>query len=123
MKNLIAEFNAYRQRMNEHLMGAENNKVLKRIFSTDANAYLDGALPVKTKEMLGLAASMVLRCDDCVKYHLIKCFENGLSREELFEVFGIANLVGGTIVVPHTRRALEFWDELEKGAVQNNQPS
>ena len=71
-----------------------------------------GALNVKTKELLGLVSSLVLRCDDCVRYHLIKCFENGVTGEELFETLAIANLVGGTIVIPHTRRAVEFWDEL-----------
>lgn len=106
------EFNQYRQKMNSRLLGAENNKVIKRIFNVDTNAYLEGVLPVKTKEMLGLVSSLVLRCDDCVRYHLIKCHENGMSEQELFEVLGIANLVGGTIVIPHTRRAVEFWDDL-----------
>lgn len=106
------EFNSYRQKMNDRLLGADNNKVIKRIFSVDTNAYLEGALPVKTKEMLGLVSSLVLRCDDCVKYHLIKCNENGMTEDELFELLGIANLVGGTIVIPHTRRAVEFWDDL-----------
>lgn len=106
------EFNAYRQKMNERLLSAENNKVIKRIFSVDTIAYTDGGLPVKTKEMLGLISSLVLRCDDCVRYHLIKCHENGLTEAELLEVLGVANLVGGTIVIPHTRRAVEFWDDL-----------
>jgi AhpD family alkylhydroperoxidase len=108
------EYNQYRQRMNDRLLGADNNKVLKRIFNVDTNAYLEGVLSVKTKEMLGLVSSLVLRCDDCVRYHLIKCHENGLTEEELFEVLGIANLVGGTIVIPHTRRAVEFWDDLKQ---------
>jgi AhpD family alkylhydroperoxidase len=108
------EFNQYRQKMNERLLSADNNKVIKRIFNVDTNAYLEGVMPVKTKEMLGLVASLVLRCDDCIKYHLIKCHENGMNEEELFEVLGIANLVGGTIVVPHTRRAVEFWDDLSQ---------
>lgn len=103
------EFNAYRSKMNKRILESDS-KVLKRIFSVDAIAYQNGRLDVKTKEMLGLVASMVLRCDDCINYHLIKCFENGVDREEILEVFGIANLVGGTIVIPHTRRALEFWD-------------
>lgn len=107
------EFNAYREKMNERLLSAENNKVLKRIFNVDTNAYLEGEMPVKTKEMLGLVASLVLRCDDCIKYHLIKCYENNMSDAELFEVLGIANLVGGTIVIPHTRRAVEFWYDLK----------
>jgi AhpD family alkylhydroperoxidase len=106
------EFNQYRQKMNNRLLGADNNKVIKRIFNVDTNAYLEGVLPVKTKEMLGLVSSLVLRCDDCVRYHLIRCRENGMSEQELFEVLGIANLVGGTIVIPHTRRAVEFWDDL-----------
>ncbi len=110
----LSEFNDYREKMNERLLSAENNKVYKRIVNVDTNAYLDGELPVKTKELLGLVASMVLRCDDCVRYHLIKCYENGLTEAELMEVMGIANLVGGTIVIPHTRRAIEFWDELNK---------
>ncbi len=107
-------FNQYRQKMNDRLLTAENNKVIKRIFNVDTNAYLEGVLPVKTKEMLGLVSSLVLRCDDCIRYHLIKCFENGMTEEELFEVLGIANLVGGTIVIPHTRRAVEFWDDLKQ---------
>ena len=107
------EFNRYRQKMNDRLLTADNNKVIKRIFNVDTNAYLEGAMPVKTKEMLGLVASLVLRCDDCIKYHLIQCHENGMTEAELFEVLGIANLVGGTIVIPHTRRAVEFWDDLK----------
>ncbi|PKP02124.1 MAG: carboxymuconolactone decarboxylase family protein [Bacteroidetes bacterium HGW-Bacteroidetes-9] len=106
------DFNIYRQKMNERLLSAENNKVIKRIFNVDTIAYTEGILPVKTKEMLGLISSLVLRCDDCVRYHLIKCHENGLTEAELLELLGIANLVGGTIVIPHTRRAVEFWDDL-----------
>ena len=86
--------------------------LIKRIFNVDTNAYMEGALDVKTKEMLGLVASMVLKCDDCIYYHLQECYEQGVTTEELMEVFGIANLVGGTIVIPHTRRAMEFWEEL-----------
>ena len=108
----IKEFNAYREKMNEKLLGQEN-KVLKRFFNLDTNTYQDGALPAKTKEMLGLVASMVLRCDDCIKYHLGSCYELGVSREELFEIFSVANIVGGSICIPHTRRALEYWEELE----------
>jgi len=115
MENPVNKFNEYRVRMNERLL-ASNEKTIKRIFNADTNAYLEGALPVKTKEMLGLVASMVLRCDDCIKYHLLQCHKNGVSREEIFEVFGIANLIGGTIVIPHTRRAIEFWDEIEKNS-------
>lgn len=111
--NAVDEFNAYRSRMNERILG-QDNLVLKRLFNLDTNTYAEGALPVKTKELLGLVASMVLRCDDCVRYHLGKCHEAGVTRDELFEVFAVANIVGGTIVIPHTRRAVEYWDELEK---------
>jgi len=108
----VKEFNEYRAKMNEKILGADN-VVLKRLFNLDTNTYAEGALPVKTKEMLGLVASMVLRCDDCIKYHLEKCRDNGVSTAEVFEVFAVANIVGGTIVIPHTRRAVEFWEELQ----------
>ena len=113
--NKVQEFNEYRSRMNEKIMAADN-KVIKRFFNLDTNAYQEGALDVKTKEMLGLACSMVLRCDDCIKYHLGKCHECGLSDEEIYEVFAIANLVGGSIVIPHFRRAVEYWEELKVDA-------
>lgn len=110
--NQVQEFNDYRSRMNEKIMAADN-KVIKRFFNLDTNAYQAGALDVKTKEMLGLACSMVLRCDDCIKYHLGKCHECGLTDEEVYEVFAIANLIGGSIVIPHFRRAVEYWEELK----------
>jgi AhpD family alkylhydroperoxidase len=109
--NAVEEFNAYRSKMNERLMGADN-LVLKRLFNLDTNTYEDGALPAVTKEMLGLVASMVLRCDDCIKYHLGKCYELGVSTPQVYEIFAVANIVGGTIVIPHTRRAAEYWDVL-----------
>ena len=112
MSDLVQEFNDYRSRMNERIL-SDNNKLIKRIFNLDTNAYMEGALDVKTKELLGLVASAVLRCDDCVKYHLETCYKEGLSKEEVTEALGIATLVGGTIVVPHLRRAYEFWDALE----------
>ena len=112
MPNQLDEFNAYRTRMNEKLLSADN-KLIKRIFNLDTNAYSAGALDVKTKELLGLVASAVLRCDDCVKYHLESAHEVGASKEEVMETLGIATLVGGTIVVPHLRRAYEFWELLE----------
>jgi AhpD family alkylhydroperoxidase len=112
MNQAVKDFNDYRERMNKKILDADN-LVLKRLFNIDANAYKDGALTSKTKEMIGLAASLVLRCDDCVKYHLGKCHELGLKREELFEVLAVCNLVGGTIVIPHTRRAVEYWDALD----------
>lgn len=111
--NTIEEFNEYREKMNQKIL-SQDNLVLKRIYNIDTNAYMEGALDSRTKELLGLVSSMVLRCDNCIKYHLLKCFELGFNKTEIFEVFAIANLVGGTIVIPHTRRAVEFWDELEK---------
>mgnify|MGYP001376006412 CR=1 FL=1 len=111
MADLIQEFNDYRSKMNELLM-SKDNLVLKRLFNLDTNTYAEGALSVKTKELLGLVASMVLRCDDCIKYHLGKCKEQGCSTEEVYEVFAVANIVGGTIVIPHTRRAAEYWEAL-----------
>ena len=112
MGEKVDQFNEYRTRMNDRILSADN-KVVKRIFNVDTNAYTEGALSVKTKELMGLVASLVLRCDDCVRYHLLKCKENEVTEEELFEVLGIATLVGGTIVVPHMRRAIEFWDDLK----------
>ena len=112
MSEIIQEFNDYRSKMNEKLL-ADNNKIVKRIFNLDTNAYAAGALDVKTKELLGLVASAVLRCDDCVKYHLETSFKEGVSKEEMMEAMGIATLVGGTIVIPHLRRAYEFWEALE----------
>ncbi len=116
MSDIVNEFNDYRSRMNEKLLG-DNNKVIKRIFNLDTNAYAAGALDVKTKELLGLVASMVLRCDDCVKYHLETCHKEGISKEEMMESLSIATLVGGTIVIPHLRRAYEFWEALEENVM------
>jgi AhpD family alkylhydroperoxidase len=116
--SLVEEFNDYRKRMNERIM-TYDNKVIKRFFNLDTNTYMEGALDVKTKEMLGLVASMVLRCDDCIKYHVGKCYEEGLTDEQIMEVFSIANLVGGSIVIPHFRRAVEYWEELkERGSAE-----
>lgn len=111
MADQIEEFNDYRRRMNEVIL-AKQNKVINRLFNLDTNTYADGALPAKTKEMLGLVASMVLRCDDCIKYHLGKCHELGVNTEEMYEIFAVANIVGGTIVIPHTRRAAQYWEAL-----------
>jgi len=114
MANLIEAFNDYRSRMNDLIL-SKNNLVMKRLWNLDAHTYADGALSAQTKEMLGLVASMVLRCDDCIKYHLGKCHELGVTTDELYEIFSVANIVGGTIVVPHTRRAAEYWDALQAG--------
>ena len=112
MADLVADFNDYRAKMNAKLL-ADNNLIIKRIFNLDTNAYAAGALDVKTKELLGLVASAVLRCDDCVKYHLETAHKAGVSKDEVMEALSIATLVGGTIVVPHLRRAYEFWEALE----------
>lgn len=111
MSDQINDFRQYRAKMNDRLLGTKD-KVIQRIYSLDTLTYQDGALDSKTKEMLGLVSSMVLRCDDCIKYHLEKCFELCVTTPEILEIFGIANLVGGTIVIPHTRRAMEYWDLL-----------
>mgnify|MGYP001142540259 CR=1 FL=1 len=111
MSSLVKEFNDYRTRMNEVILSKEN-LVIKRLWNLDTNTYAAGALDVKTKELLGLVASMVLRCDDCIKYHLGKSHELGITTEQMYEVFAVANIVGGTIVIPHTRRAAEYWEEL-----------
>ena len=113
--NIVDDFNAYRSRMNEKLL-EDNNKIVKRIFNLDTNAYMEGALPKKTKELLGLGNSMVLRCDDCVRYHLEECHKLGISKEEVVEAMSISLLVGGTIVVPHLRRAFEYWEALDEKA-------
>lgn len=120
MSNLVKEFNDYRSRMNEVIL-SKDNLVIKRLWNLDTNTYTAGALDVKTKEMLGLVASMVLRCDDCIKYHLGKAQELGVTTEELYEVFAVANIVGGTIVIPHTRRAAEYWEELAKEEQKNGE--
>ncbi|GAB5400412.1 MAG: carboxymuconolactone decarboxylase family protein [Aureisphaera sp.] len=112
MGNIVEEFNAYRSKMNEKLL-EDNNKVLKRIFNLDTNAFTEGALSKRTKELLGLGNSLVLRCDDCVRYHLEECHKLGLTKEEVVEGMSISLLVGGTIVIPHLRRAYEYWDALE----------
>ncbi len=112
MSDVIQEFNDYRSKMNEVIL-AQKNLTLNRFFNLDMHAYADGALDVRTKEMLGLVASMVLRCDDCIKYHLGKCKEQQVSTEQVYEVFAIANLVGGSICIPHTRRAAEYWEALQ----------
>jgi AhpD family alkylhydroperoxidase len=113
MNPLVTDFNDYRQRMNELIL-SKNNLVMKRLWNLDTNTYEDGALDTRTKEMLGLVASMVLRCDDCIKYHLGKCAELGVTTAQLYEIFAVANIVGGTIVIPHTRRAAEYWEALQQ---------
>jgi AhpD family alkylhydroperoxidase len=98
--------------MNEKIM-ASDSLIIKRIFNLDTNAYQEGSLDLKTKEMIGLTCSLVLRCDDCVKYHLGKCKEVGFTTDEVNEAMGVATLIGGTIVIPHLRRAFEYWESLQ----------
>lgn len=112
MSKQVEEFRQYRAKMNERIL-AQDNLVIKRLFNLDTNTYMEGALSTQVKEMLGLVASMVLRCDDCIKYHLEKCHEQKVTTEQMMEIFAVANIVGGTIVIPHTRRAMEYWDELQ----------
>jgi AhpD family alkylhydroperoxidase len=111
MNEEVKAFREYRSKMNERILTADN-LVIKRLFNLDTNTYAAGALSTKTKEMLGLVSSMVLRCDDCIKYHLEKCHEQAVTTEEIMEIFAVANIVAGTIVIPHTRRAIEYWDAL-----------
>ncbi|MFQ5446958.1 MAG: carboxymuconolactone decarboxylase family protein [Saprospiraceae bacterium] len=118
--SLVQEFNDYRAKMNDKIF-AQRNKTLNRFFALDGGAYADGALDKKTKELLGLVASMVLRCDDCIRYHLGTCHDLGVTKEEVFEVLAIANLVGGSICIPHTRRAVEYWEELDNEAMSGEQ--
>lgn len=109
----LEEFRHFRERMNREIL-AENNLVINRFFNLDGRAYESGALDVRTKELLGLVASLVLRCDDCVTYHLVRCAEVGITREEMFEAASIGLIVGGSIVIPHLRRAVNRWTELER---------
>jgi AhpD family alkylhydroperoxidase len=110
----IRAFTEFRQRMNARIL-EEPNQVVRRFFALDTQTYQAGALDVKTKELLGLVASLVLRCDDCISYHVAQCREAGASRAELFETFSVGLVVGGSIVIPHLRRAVDFLDQLEQG--------
>ena len=108
----ITDFNAFRARMNDLILGA-GNLTINRFFALDSRAYEAGALGSKTKEMLGLVASLVLRCDDCITYHVQRCHEEGVTREEFLEVFSVGLVVGGSIVIPHLRRAMQRLEELQ----------
>ncbi|MGZ3331402.1 MAG: carboxymuconolactone decarboxylase family protein [Gemmatimonadaceae bacterium] len=111
--NSLEEFRQFRQRMNAEILG-EGNVVINRFFALDTRTYEAGALDVKTKELLGLVASLVLRCDDCVTYHLTRCAEERVTRAEMFESLSVGLVVGGSIVIPHLRRAVDRWSELER---------
>lgn len=111
MEKDIFTFQKERKELNQLVM-KYGKQGIKRFFSLDSQVYREGKLPVKVKELLGLVASLVLRCDDCVKYHLIRCYEEQISTEELEEALEIALIVGGSITIPHLRRAFKVWDEL-----------
>ncbi len=110
----VQQFTEFRQRMNQRILD-EPNQVIRRFFALDTQTYQPGALDVKTKELCGLVASMVLRCDDCISYHVAQCKEAGVTRAEMFEAFSVGLVVGGSIVIPHLRRATDFLDRLEHG--------
>jgi AhpD family alkylhydroperoxidase len=118
-KNKLNEFRKYREKMNEKILGSDHLGI-KRFFNLDTQAYADGALDAKTKEMLGLVASMVLRCDDCISYHIIRCAEEKVNRAEMIEVFNVALIVGGSIVIPHMRRAFETMDQVLSDSAQDS---
>jgi AhpD family alkylhydroperoxidase len=113
MSDKLEEFRRFRERMNDRILEAGNLEI-KRFFALDSRTYEPGALDVKTKELLGLVASMVLRCDDCVTYHLVRCREEGVTEEEFFEAFSVGLVVGGSIVIPHLRRAVDTLDQLSR---------
>ncbi|WP_240099723.1 carboxymuconolactone decarboxylase family protein [Thermomonas flagellata] len=110
----VRAFTEFRQRMNKRILD-EPNQVVRRFFALDTQTYQPGALDVKTKELCGLVASLVLRCDDCISYHVAQCKDAGVSRAEMFEAFSVGLVVGGSIVIPHLRRAVDFLDQLEQG--------
>ena len=117
----VKAFTEFRQRMNERILG-HDNQVVRRFFALDTQTYKDGALDLKTKELLGLVASMVLRCDDCISYHIAQCKEAGVNRDEFFETFSVGLVVGGSIVIPHLRRAVDFLDQLEGQGIHAAKP-
>lgn len=112
-ENVIEKFREEREKLNQIVMKYSGTSI-KKFYSLDSQVYREGALPVKTKELLGLVASLVLRCDDCIKYHLIQCHEEGVTSDELDEALAIGLVVGGSITIPHLRRALQAWDELKE---------
>jgi len=110
MSESVDRFNEYRWRMNQRILSS-GHLGIKRFFNLDEAAYQDGALPARTKEMLGLCASLVLRCQDCITYHVLQCKKAGVTSQEFDEVMNVALVVGGSIVIPHLRQAYEVWDE------------
>ncbi len=121
MSSRLKQFREYRERMNQRILAA-NHLGINRFFTLDTKAYENGALDAKTKELAGLAASLVLRCDDCISYHVIRCKELGATNAELFEILNVGLIVGGSIVIPHLRRAVDLLDELDReGATAANE--
>lgn len=114
MSERLDEFRSFRERMNERIL-EEGNLDIRRFFGLDRSVYEEGALPARTKELLGLVASLVLRCDDCVSYHIVRCREEGIDDDELMEALSVGLVVGGSIVIPHLRRAVALLDELDAG--------
>lgn len=109
MGTRLDEFRMYRERMNDRILNIDHLGI-KRFFNLDTAAYREGTLDAKTKELLGLVASAVLRCDDCIDYHLLQCSEAGWKNEELYDALNVALVVGGSIVIPHFRHAVETID-------------
>lgn len=112
MSDSLKSFREFREKMNARIHESGNLDI-KRFFALDSRAYEPGALPAKTKELMGLVASLVLRCDDCITYHIVRCREEGVTRDEFFESFNVALVVGGSITIPHLRRAVATLDEIE----------
>ncbi|HYD01973.1 MAG TPA: carboxymuconolactone decarboxylase family protein [Phycisphaerales bacterium] len=122
------DFRSFRARLNERILSDDPDRPggtlnTKRFFTLDGNCYKAGALDVKTKELLGLVASMVLRCDDCISYHIVQCVDAGCTDQELWECFDVALIVGGSIVIPHLRRAVDFLDETRAKHAPSNPPA
>ena len=113
MNHKLKSFQEFRQKMNEKIL-ASGNKEIQRFFALDKNAYKEGTLTTETKELLGLVASLVLRCNDCITYHIIRCIEIGLTDEQLYEAFNVGLVVGGSIVIPHLRKAVSMMNEIRE---------
>ncbi len=109
----LQQFRSFRERMNERILAQENLDI-RRFFALDSRVYEAGALPTRTKELLGLVSSLVLRCDDCISYHVVRCAEEGVTDEEIFECFSVGLVVGGSIVIPHLRRAVDTLDQVRR---------
>jgi AhpD family alkylhydroperoxidase len=112
MKKRLEEFREFREKLNNRIL-EEGTMNTKRFFALDSACYGEGKLPAKSKELMGLVASMVLRCEDCISYHLIRLKEHGTTREEFYEAFDVALIAGGSIVIPHMRKAVDLLEELE----------